>query len=142
MDGRAYGGGMYNDNSWPTVVNSIFWGDFTSIQDISTASEFDSFESSANVSYSIVQGGYTGVGNINQDPLLSPNDLRLLPGSPAIDQGTGCVSSVPPTDKKGQQRWDIASVANATGTSGVDIGAYEYQGQVSSGDTLVTPLCP
>jgi hypothetical protein len=142
IDGHAYGGGMYNDNSWPTVVNSIFWGDFTSIQDISTASEFDSSGgSSANVSYSIVQGGHDGTGNIDEDPQLSTSDLRLLSGSPAIDHGTGCVSSVPATDKEGKQRWDIASVTNATGTSGVDIGAYEYQGQVSSGDTLVTPLC-
>ena len=41
------------------------------------------------VSYSIVEGGHTGFGNLNADPLFieAPDDVRLWPASPAIDAG-------------------------------------------------------
>jgi hypothetical protein len=65
--------------------------------------------------------------------------MRLMPLSPAIDKGTGC-GSVPSTDKDGKPRRNIAAVPNATDQSGVDIGAYEYQGGAS--DSTVTNICP
>ncbi len=42
----------------------------------------------ADVAYSIVEGGWAGVGNINRDPSFwSATDLHLLPDSPARDAG-------------------------------------------------------
>ena len=41
------------------------------------------------VTYSIVEGGHPGLGNLNADPLFidAPDDVRLWPASPAIDAG-------------------------------------------------------
>jgi len=46
----------------------------------------------ANITYSDVQGGVAGEGNINFNPAFEgtgcePDDFKLLPGSPAIDAG-------------------------------------------------------
>src|SRR5262249_27854139 len=84
------GGGVFNgDFCQPTLTNCILWGD-------SGGEIFNDFGASATVSYSVVQGGYGGTGNLNQDPLLAPlgdyggptQTMPLLPGSPAIDAGT------------------------------------------------------
>ena len=63
----------------PTATNCIFWGDGG-----------DEISGSLSVTFSDVQGGYAGVGNINKDPLfLDPDtgDYRLDLCSPAIDAG-------------------------------------------------------
>jgi hypothetical protein len=115
----------------PIVLNSILWGDAPA-----TGGEIANLtSSSATVTYSVVMGGYDGTGNLSSDPLLN-SVLTLQAGSPAIDAG-GCGSSVKTTDILGNPRWDIASVANATGGNGVDMGAYEYQGAPGT-DTIVT----
>lgn len=66
------------------VFNSILWGD--------TPSEIyvEGDAGTMRISFSDVQGGYTGVGNIDADPrFLDPlnEDLHLLPGSACIDTG-------------------------------------------------------
>ncbi len=46
--------------------------------------------SSTNVTYSDVEGGHAGIGNINADPTfwnLTGGDFHLKPGSPCIDTG-------------------------------------------------------
>jgi parallel beta-helix repeat protein len=76
----SYGGGMYNDGGSPTVTNCIFWSDLPN--EISGDSSI--------VTYSDVEGGYTGEGNIDEDPmfvLADNDDYRLLWGSPCIDSG-------------------------------------------------------
>jgi len=40
----------------------------------------------SSLSYCVIQGGYPGTGNLDQDPLLAP-DHSPLPGSPCIDAG-------------------------------------------------------
>jgi len=131
----TYGGGMFNNQSSATVTNCILWNDTAS----SSGSEFN--DTSASVTYSIVQGGYaSGTHIISEDPLfvdVASGDLHLQSSSPAIDQGADCSSVVPGTDKDGNARWDIASVTNAPGMTGVDIGAYEFQGQSANGDALI-----
>jgi len=127
------GGGIYNNASSPALHNCMFWRDVASLSE----SEIYNYDplSTPIVTRSIVSGGYPGIGNLDVDPLLNP-DLTLQLGSPAIDSG-GCGSTVTATDILGNPRWDIASVPNAAGGNGVDIGAYEYQGAAGS-DTIVT----
>jgi hypothetical protein len=137
------GGGMFNYNgSNPTLANTIVWGNTPATNQISN--EY----STPFVTYSDVQGGYAGAGNINADPqfVRSPSpggdgtwgtsdddygDLRLQLASPAIDAGDN--AAVPfgvLTDLLGFPRFvDIASVPDmGSGTPPiVDMGAYEAQ---------------
>lgn len=81
------GGGIACDVGCnPTVINSILWADVaTTNQEIYVGST-----SSIAVTYSDVDGGWAGLGNINLDPMFaqaSYHDYRLLWGSPCIDSG-------------------------------------------------------
>jgi hypothetical protein len=87
-DNRSGGGGaiLCHFNSSPTVLNSVLWGDDT----------FEGSEiivgpaSSITVTYSDIEGGWTGEGNIDEDPifvLADRQDYRLLWGSSCIDAG-------------------------------------------------------
>ncbi len=132
------GGGIYNDNSSPTLTNVILWGDSAP-----SAAEISNVGSSAPVvTYSDIQGGYAGTGNINANPLFvnaAGGNLRLQPTSPAIDAGNN--AALPPgvtTDLDGNlRRVDIPAVPDSgSGTAPiVDMGAYEAQ---SSTYTLYT----
>lgn len=64
------------------AVNSIVFNHTTTLAKAATAS--------ANFTYSNVQGGQPGIGNLNQNPLfvdLANGDLSLAVGSPSIDAG-------------------------------------------------------
>ncbi len=61
-----YGGGMYNtSNSDPTLTNCILWGN-TALDASQIYNKDD--ESSVIVTFSDVQGGWSGEGNIDADP--------------------------------------------------------------------------
>ena len=99
-----------NNQSNVTITNSIVWGNGGGI-------------SNGTVTYSNVQGGFSGTGNLNTDPRFvnaGGGDFRLQQCSPAIDNGTN--SNAPTTDFVGNTR-----PFNATGVSNADMGAYEYQ---------------
>jgi hypothetical protein len=131
------GGGLHNNNSDPTVINCILWGDMP--DEIA-----NSVTGTALVSYSDVQGsGGSGAwdvsvgtdegGNIDLDPMFADADLRLSPGSPAIDAGdnvaTGLVGIA--ADLDGNPRFVDDSCREDTGLGDspiVDMGAYEFQG--------------
>jgi hypothetical protein len=112
---------MCNSSSSPTVTNSILWGD-------RSYEIYNDAGSSPSVTYCNVQGGYTGTGNINADPMfLDPDgpdnvpgteddDLHLKSASPCIDIGTA--AGAPDTDIEGKPR--------PLGT-GYDMGAFEFQ---------------
>jgi len=125
------GAGMYNSSCSPTVTNCILrdGGDEIANENGSTVA----------VTYSDVQGGWAGAGNINADPLfVSPggDDYRLGAGSPCIDAGDN--SAVPAgitTDLEGLARFidDPASADTGSGTSPiVDMGAYEFGSSVNT----------
>ncbi|MEZ4932190.1 MAG: hypothetical protein R2788_08745 [Saprospiraceae bacterium] len=69
------GGGMYNSGFSPTVTNCILWGNSTEIlNDIYAVG-------TPTITYSIVQGSYVGIGNLDVDPLFvsqPPIGLRNL----------------------------------------------------------------
>ena len=131
-----YGGGMYNsDDSTPAVTNCIFWGNIAP-----SGTEIYDQISSATVTYSNVQGGWEGVGNIDTDPCFADpctGDYHLRPVSPCIDAGDN--NSIPadtadldgdgntaepiPLDLDGNPR---TVDGDNDGNSVVDMGAYEY----------------
>lgn len=123
------------DGSSPTLTNCILWAD--------TGSQIFSSEASlATVGYCNVQGGYSGTGNINADPLFvdadGPDDtvgtaddnLRLSAGSPCIDAADNtAVPSGVTTDLDGKPRFvdDLCTTDTGNGTPPiVDMGAYEF----------------
>jgi parallel beta-helix repeat protein len=108
------GGGMYNANSSPTVTNCILWGD--------TPDEIFDNSSTTTVTYSDVQGGWGGTGNIDANPLFDDADLRLSVGSPCIDAGDNSVITEG-ADLDGHPR---IIDGDCNDTDIVDMGAYEF----------------
>ncbi|MGA2502173.1 MAG: dockerin type I repeat-containing protein, partial [Tepidisphaeraceae bacterium] len=121
------GGGLYNSGSNPKLTNCIIWG--------SGNSPIYNSLSTPVITYSDIQGGYSGTGNINADPLFVRNpsagpdgiwgtadddygDLRLLSSSPAINAGSNAAIPTGVTT-------DLAGNARVVNTT-VDMGAYEY----------------
>lgn len=104
--------------SQASVTNSIIWGNSSGF--------LKSALSVVDLTYTLVQDGYEGEGNLNANPLFidsANNNFRLQPTSPAINAGLN--SAVP----AGITR-DFAGSTRIVG-SAVDMGAFELL-QVSS----------
>jgi hypothetical protein len=112
-----------------SAANSILWGN-TGVQLVQN-------DGTALVTYSCIQGGWTGEGNIDGDPGLlftSGGNLRLRRGSPCVDAGKN--SALPAGTEKdldGNPRVVDDPATSDTGpaedppTPVVDMGAFEYQ---------------
>jgi parallel beta-helix repeat protein len=109
------GGAIYNSSGTITVANCILWGD--SPYEISNYGYH-------TITYSDVQGGWSGTGNLNADPLFRDADGRLSWNSPCIDRGDNSAISGVATDRDGNPR--IVD-GNFDGNPVVDMGAYEKQ---------------
>jgi hypothetical protein len=95
-----------------TVTNIILWGNTTGGEDMLGG------PGTLSVSYSDIEGGWTGTGNIDADPKFVDavsGDYRLGVGSPCIDKGTSV--GAPAADIEGTPR-DTAP----------DMGVYEWTG--------------
>ena len=95
------GGAMFNDDSSPALTNCILWGD-TPDEVLNTGPE-----SLPVVTYSDIEGGYDGVGNIDKDPrFVDPGsgDFHLETGSRCIDAGNNAAPYLPPYDFEGDDR--------------------------------------
>jgi len=89
------GGGTYFWYASPKIVNSILWGN--------NGGEISHEGSSIAVTYSDIQGGYSGTGNIDQAPLfVGSGDYHLTAFSPCIDTGTS--DGAPDRDIDGNSR--------------------------------------
>ncbi len=109
------GGGIYNYNidsaSTLSFVNDIFYGD--------TGGEVATTSVNAPMfTFCDVQGGYTGTGNIDADPLLinAPADAHLSAGSPCVSAGTP--NGAPATDKDGNTRANPPTIGAYEGAAG------------------------
>lgn len=116
------GGAIYSYGTpLVTVRNSVIWGNTNGI----TTAPIDN-STPIEVTNSIVQGGYTGTGNVQTNPLFTREaqvglgqlgDLRLLACSPGVNMGSNAAVPAGITT-------DLRSVARFVGAS-VDMGAYE-----------------
>jgi hypothetical protein len=130
-------GNIFNATSNPIIKNSILWNNTGAMDNLST------------ITYSIVEGGYTGIGNLNTDPkfvasqspMAAPTvagNYRVLFDSPTVDAGDNGSISLTDLDLDGKlRRYDGATV---------DMGAYELIGNFDtansgSWDTSATWKC-
>lgn len=105
-------GGYSGDYASLKISNSILWGD--------QSTEISLFDetSYANITWSLIQGGYEGEGNIDGDPRFThlwdgtSADLHLLADSPCIDAG------------KSGSPFEDGDLPPGLGTSRGDMGAY------------------
>jgi hypothetical protein len=101
----------------------------------------DIYSSTGNTYSSSCSGEDFSYGNLSADPVFtSPGtgDFRLQPGSPAIDAGNNSVSPLLQMDLAGNPR---LTDATGKGYPIVDMGAYEFAGNISASPTtlLLTP---
>jgi len=115
----SYGGGIYCSFSSLSLVNCILWND--------SSAEIYLEDSSIDVVYSDIQGGWEGEGNIDEDPLFSNQQntpFYLQDTSPCIGAGideieiNGTWYYAPEFDLEGNPRPNPAG-------SMPDMGAYE-----------------
>jgi parallel beta-helix repeat protein len=127
-----HGGGIDN---WyfsnPTLTNCILWGNTA----IGGAQIYNDGTSSSTVSFSNIQDGWAGTGNINANPLFVDADgpdntagteddnPRLSPHSPCIDAGDN--NSVPPDDA------DLDNDSNTIEPTPLDL---DYHPRFTDGD--------
>ncbi|MCX6163445.1 MAG: T9SS type A sorting domain-containing protein [Ignavibacteriae bacterium] len=102
---------LYNAN-YITVKNNIVWGNLPS--------QFYVSGCTPSISYCDIQGGYTGVGNINLNPQFVSNSYYLNSTSPCIDAGDTSLSYRDPEDplNPGLAMWP------ALGTLRNDMGVF------------------
>jgi predicted outer membrane repeat protein len=126
---RRAGGGLdggaiaYDGNSTVTVKNAILWGNLSRTDGEPQPSQLGTGTGTANVTYSIVQGGWPGgTAILNADPRFvdpAAGNLKLQGSSPAIDAftNTGC----PTEDIEGTERPQRVNASEPI----CDMGAYE-----------------
>ena len=109
-----------DDDASAEIVNTIFWGGDLDFTDAFGDPQIIKGET-AEVSFSIVKGGYPGLNNLNLNPEFvydNLGNLRIMQCSPAINAGSNEVSLTEDLDGN-----------NRVFENMIDIGAYEWSGQ-------------
>jgi hypothetical protein len=128
-DNHSYAdGGGISCYGTTSIANSIFWNNAAD----GANDQIDNGGATPTVTYSDVQGGYTGTGNVNDDPHFlggtgsDPYNFGTTTSS-AIDSGNAGDTGYPTTDILGQARVDYPGVTNtgACTPNYSDMGAYE-----------------
>ena len=104
-----YGSGIFFTGDIPVIKNTILWDN--------ESSQLFSHSYTADVSFSCIEGGYPGTGNIDDDPLFADSStIHLTFPSPCKDTGDNS-SVTEPFDFEGDPR-----ITDGT----VDMGADEF----------------
>jgi len=116
--GRAVGCDSYHEDDPADLVitNSILWDGGDEVHNGNA--------SAISITYSDVQEGWPGEGNIDSNPLFAlETDDHLMAGSPCIDGGTNTpTGGLPETDKDGNPR---PLDGDGDALPEADMGAYE-----------------
>ncbi len=132
------GGALYLWSSEVVARNNIFWGN--------TQPEGGPVHlagsATLDLTYSVMEGGYPGMGNLDADPLFADTSFLLSPGSPCIDSGdpdAGCHDPEDPGNP-GYALWP------SFGTVTSDMGVYGgprccYLGQTTVGAEELPDTC-
>ncbi len=133
----ANAGGMYCYHSSVALVNCILWAN--------TPQQAHAYGGSTLVRYCDVQGGWSGTGNIDADPLfrdpdgpdddpntVGDNDYRLAFDSPCLDVGDNSVVPAGSLDLDGHPR--IARFVVDMGAYEIPFGDLDCSGTIDFGD--------
>ncbi len=116
----GFGGGISISEGDPVITNTIVWANTAS-----NDPAISLISGNPLITYCDIEGGWTGSGNINRDPLFikrARSNYRLSWQSACIDAGTNNAPSLPNSDLDGSTRifdgdGDLIPMA--------DIGCYE-----------------
>lgn len=119
-----YGGGLSIAGCNLIARNLLAWNNHGTK---SVESIYMEATATADVTYSCIQGGFPGLGNIDADPAFSPDgSYRLTPGSPCVDAGDSTGIDPLASDLGGGVRLVNAHAPDTgLGCPVVDIGAFE-----------------
>ena len=144
----SYGGGIYNSSGSPSLANSILWGN-------SAGSDGAQIyrRSAASATYSDIQGGWSGTGNLDADPLFVDADgADNVPGT--ADDNLRLQARL--TGHRRGQQWGRAGGVTTDSDGAprilngmVDMGAFERHpwyvnddGAAGNGCVSWTDACP
>jgi predicted outer membrane repeat protein len=124
LNWAPHGSGICNVGGSFTLVNGIVWGNRPAGDPVYNDNVIP------DITYSDIEGGFRGVGNLNVDPRFGlfgyhgapTRVLPLLAGSPVIDRGS-------PTQCPGSDQLSLPRPADGDGDGSAicDMGAFEYQ---------------
>jgi hypothetical protein len=114
----------YGEGSTTEVYNSILFNNGKNV--------LDSLDAQTTILYSLVEGGYDGIGNIETDPLFtnaSQNNYSLQESSPVINIGDNSLYQINGGNLQNDKDLNLqVRVYNYASAGKIDMGAYEYQG--------------
>ncbi len=117
LNGSGGGIFLYSSTSFLTMKNAIIWEN--------SANSDNQIFGVVNLTYSDVEGGYSGTGNINSDPQFNNSandDFHFEATSAVVDAGTN--DGISPVDFDGNSRpFD----GDRNGDAVADMGPFEYQ---------------
>jgi hypothetical protein len=137
----AHGGGIFDIDGRVHLDNSILWGNTTTRGVVSAEQIYSPWTPSTVVTYSDVQGGWAGTGNINADPLFlnaAGANYGISTSSPCKNVGNNAAlpADVADLDWDGNVTEvlpkDLAALLRIRLTI-VDMGAYEAFGSGGGG---------
>ena len=130
-------GGIRVQGATPTIRNTILWAN---TGPGGAQGPFNQVSNGANVRHCLVEGGFTGTGNISAAPLFvdqAAGNFRLQVPSPGIDAGDNAslLAGFTEADADGaRRRFDEPTVPDTgAGTAPiVDMGAYEASSNIGA----------